>query len=270
MSGSTGEPSSRMTLGDVELAYERRGAGPLVVLVHGLAQDHSIWSNIVAELPNSTTLTYDIRGHGESSLGNADGTLTQLADDLIALLEQVGPAICVGFSLGGTIVLHAAASRPDLVTAVVAVATSSIVGRAAEAGLLERIDTVASGNQDKIRELILQDSRGQLANPDVDLDALVERRMLAIADPAGYLNGARAVVSMRVDSLQDRLASISCPVLIVNGEHDLWCPRRAAEIMMEQLPAAKFVELEGVGHLITDDNPQALLSVIRPWIEKVG
>jgi 3-oxoadipate enol-lactonase len=73
---------------------------------------------------------------------------------------------------------------------------------------------------------------------------------------------------MRASSVNDLLAQIAGPVLVVNGEHDLWCPRRAAEIMLEQLPNADFVEIPNVGHLITDEDPQALIATIRTWLEK--
>ena len=51
---------------------------------------------------------------------------------------------------------------------------------------------------------------------------------------------------MREEPLNERLDRIVLPVLVVSGELDLWCPRRAAEIMLEHLADAEFVELDGV------------------------
>ena len=137
----------RRKLRDIDVAFDLRGEGPRVVLVHGLAQDHSSWAPLQAALTDHTTLAYDIRGHGSTTLGAGEGTIDQLGGDLISLLESSGPATVVGFSLGGVVALWAASERPDLVEGVVALATSSIVGRAVADGLDEQIALFARGDR---------------------------------------------------------------------------------------------------------------------------
>lgn len=257
----------RDRLRDIEVAWRPFGTGSPVVLVHGLAQDHRIWRQVQADFADHFTVAYDVRGHGDTSLGQADGTLAQLAGDLVALLERTGSATCVGFSLGGAIALWAATERPDLVARVVAVATSSVVGSAATAALCEHIATVKSGDPASIRELMRTDTRSQLGEAAIDPGPIAKERVSAIRNPVGYINAAKAVLSMRDVSLHDRLPRISAPVLIVSGEHDTWCPRRAAELLLERLPQASYIELAGVGHLVTDTDPHALASTVRRWIE---
>lgn len=97
-------------LGDIVVNYSVMGEGPPVVFVHGLAEDRSSWTHVRDKLSNYRTYAYDLRGHGETSLGVEDGSLAQLGGDLVRFLEIVsGPAVCVGYSLGGTVVLWAAA-----------------------------------------------------------------------------------------------------------------------------------------------------------------
>jgi len=254
-------------LGDIDVAWRPFGSGRTIVLVHGLAQDHRMWAAIQQELVDHATVAYDVRGHGRTSLGAADGTLAQLGDDLVAMLTQTGPAVCVGFSLGGAIALWAASERPDLVEGVVAVATSSVVGSAAAAAMAEHIAAVESNDPATIRTLMRDDTLSQLGGAPVDPDPIADERVEAIHDPRGYVNGARAVLSMRDVSLHDRLPRITAPVLVVSGEHDSWCPRRAAELIMGQLQHASFVELAGVGHLVTDTDPSALTNVVRRWLD---
>lgn len=266
MRDSPGPSVEHVTLDDIDVAFCRSGSGRRLVLIHGLAQDHRIWSGIQDQLGDFLTFAYDVRGHGATRVGHADGTLAQLSGDLVKFLEEVGPSVCVGFSLGGSIALRASTDRPDLVTGVVAVATSSIVGRAAEAGLRERIEVVSSGDVDRIRIMLHEDTLSQLAeSTEAEVDRLTEERLAAIADPRGYLNAAQAVCSMRVDSLHDRLQGLEVPVLITSGEFDAWCPRRASDIMREQIPAATFLEIHGVGHLVTDEDPDGLVDAIRSW-----
>lgn len=256
--------------GDLPVAYRSNGSGPRLVLLHGLAQDHRSWSQVQDALGDYLTLACDLRGHGLTPLGKGDGTMAQLGNDLVAFLEDVGPSVCVGFSLGGVVALWAAAERADLVDGVVAVATSSVVGRAAATALEERIELFREGDPRTIRSALLSDTRAQLVEPEVDPVAVADERVAAVSDPAGYINGAQAVLSMREHSVHDRLADISAPVLVVNGEFDRWCPRRAAEIMLEELKRAAFVELPGSGHLIAHDVPVALAATIRDWLESKG
>ena len=262
-------PIDIVTLGDVSVAYRRSGAGQRVVMIHGLGQDHRIWEDLQRQLDDFETVAYDIRGHGSSTLGDANGTIAQLGRDLLSLLEEIGPAVCIGFSLGGTIALWAAAQRPVLVPAVIAIATSSVVGRVAAASMDDRISQVLAGDRNVLRAIIEQDTLSQLAGFEVDVEYLVESRMEAIGEADGYLNGARAVRAMRDEPLNGRLDAITQPVLIVSGSIDSWCPRKAADIMLEHLSNASFEELDGVGHLVTDIAPGALLAVVRPWLLKL-
>jgi 3-oxoadipate enol-lactonase len=257
-------------LGDVDVVYREHGSGARLVFIHGLGQDHGIWATVQDQLADYTTLAYDVRGHGASSLGNADGTIAELGRDLIEFLEHVGPAVCVGFSLGGSIALWAAAERPELFVGVVAVATSSVVGSTAATAMEERIAKFEEGDPEVIRAIIFEDTVAQLADSAFDAEALTALRIKAIGDERGYLNAAQAVRGMHGDSLNPRLDRIQTPVLIVSGERDVWCPRKAAEIMLEHLGNATFEELAGVGHLVTDVAPERLVAVMRAWMKEKG
>lgn len=268
MSAGTTREVELRRLRDINVACRLAGAGRPVVLIHGLGQDHTIWTNLQDALTDRRTLSYDLRGHGSTTLGEGVGTVSQLGDDLIAVLDWIGPATVLGFSLGGVIALWAAAERPDLVDGVIAVATSSVVGRAAADGLDERIALFEDGDDDAIRRQVLADTRLQLANPSVDAEAVAAARIAAIRERRGYINAARAVRGMREQPLNDHLERITKPVLVIGGERDVWCPRRAAEIMLEHLPGASFEELDGVGHLMTEDAPERLAAVVHRWLNE--
>ncbi len=259
-------------IGDIDVCFRSEGEGRPVVLVHGIGQDHRSWApQFTATIAGHRLVAYDVRGHGGSSVGNGQGTLGQLADDLIRFLEAVtGPAICVGFSLGGTIVLCAAANRPDLVRGIVAMATSSVVGKSAVPFYRDRIELVGRGDIEAVREMVRQDTVNKAAHrADVDIAAQVLERMEAMADGRGYLNAAKAMLRMASEPLQPLLGQVRCPVAIVSGERDQVCPRRAAEIIREALPQASFEEIAGVGHMMNVENPSAVTSVITRFLSEV-
>jgi pimeloyl-ACP methyl ester carboxylesterase len=257
---------------DIDVCFRAEGDGRPVVLVHGIGQDHRSWApQLATTIPGYRLVAYDVRGHGRSTVGDGRGTLRQLTDDLIGFLEGVtGPAICVGFSLGGTIVLSAAAHRADLVRGVVAIATSSVVGKSAAPFYRDRIALVRRGDMSAIREMVRQDTVNKAAHrPDIDVDAQVRERMEAMADGRGYVNAAEAMLRMASEPLQPLLGQVRCPVAVVSGERDQVCPRRAADIMLEALPRASFEEIPGVGHMMNVENPAAVTSVITRFLSEV-
>jgi pimeloyl-ACP methyl ester carboxylesterase len=132
-----------------------------------------------------------------------------------------------------------------------------------------RITEVLSSDADKIRAIIEEDTRSQLAGADVDFAAIVEERLAAIGDARGYVNGARAIRHMHDEPLNPRLDMIVQPVLVITGSVDPWCPRRAAEIMLDHLSRATFEELAGVGHLVTDVAAPEFLAVAQPWVNQL-
>ena len=257
----------RVRLADIEVGYTRAGEGPPAVMVHGLAEDRGSWADVQRRLDDVTTWAYDLRGHGETDLGEAEGTLEQLGGDLIAFLEALtGPADCIGYSLGGAVVLWVAAMRPDLVTRATVAGTSTVVGRRAVEFFQDRIETIRtdfSAFADALRE----DTRQQLVVAGDRLEEVTSRRLEAVGTGAGYVNGARAMARLNADPLTPLLRKITCPVHVIGGEADVFCPRKAAEIMIAALSHGTYQEVARAGHLMSVDQPDAYAQAIRSALE---
>lgn len=264
--GRQGGRGMKMRVRDIDVQFAAAGEGSPVVLVHGLAQVHQSWEHQLRHLKGSRVYAYDVRGHGQTSLGNAAGSLGQLGDDLIGFLEQVGPSHLVGFSLGGTIAAWAAGARPDLVRSAVLLGTSSVVGKAAAAFYRERVALVRSGDRAALEEAMLEDMKAFVHRP-ADLQKLKDRCMKAVGDGSGYANAAAAMARVHEQPLTPVLAGIRCPVLVVGGEYDTVCPRKAADILLSQLPQGTYEQVAGVGHLMAVDDAEAVTAVIQRHID---
>src|ERR1700742_4996020 len=87
------------------IAYDVAGEGPLIVLAHGIGDGRQVFRFMVPELVQAgfRVAAPDMRGHGESSLGWASISRTDVAGDLIALIRHLGggPAGIVGAALAG-------------------------------------------------------------------------------------------------------------------------------------------------------------------------
>ena len=78
----------RAACNDLDVAWFEWGRGDPLLLVHGLADDHRAWRKVLPWLAaDRRVIACDVRGHGQTSLGNPDGTLAQLGGDLVALMD---------------------------------------------------------------------------------------------------------------------------------------------------------------------------------------
>lgn len=113
---------SIITVGEVDLFYEEAGRGPGLVLVHGSWVDHHEWDQIVPLLAGHfRVVSYDRRGHSDSSRPDRQGSVHEDVEDLFGLIRllELDPAVVVGNSLGALIALRLAAAHPEVIAAIV-------------------------------------------------------------------------------------------------------------------------------------------------------
>ena len=258
----------RENVNDIEINYHQQGQGEKVILVHGLAEDHESFSKVQNRLKNFTTYALDLRGHGETTLGDADGSLLQLGDDLIGFLEKIGgPAACVGYSLGGTIVLWAAARRPDLVNHLTLIGSSTKVGHAAKDFFQQRIKQLRS-DRSEFDKALHSDTAAQIINNNIDVNAITSKRLHAIGSGEGYINAAKAMMAVHDQPLTDLLEKIHCPVDVIGADGDVFCPKKAADMILDALPNAEYHEIEKAGHLMSVDQPDSYSQMIETILNR--
>ena len=115
-----------LTIEGGTLAYDLTGTtGPLVMLAHGMGDSREAYRFLIPALVEAgyRVAAVDLRGCGESSAEWTSYTRTDIASDLVTLVRHLGgPAVLVGHSIAGGAVTIAAATVPELVTAVVELA----------------------------------------------------------------------------------------------------------------------------------------------------
>jgi 3-oxoadipate enol-lactonase len=216
-------------------------------------------------------LTYDVRGFGKSPVGDGRGTVAQMADDLGQILSafDTGPAWLVGFSMGGVIAQRIALDQPELVAGLVLIASSCNVGRAGVEFFEDRIRQVSEGGLDRLRSINATDARGCLSAGHEELvSEYTELRSAAVRDSEGYLNASRAMLRLNTEPMVQDLGNIDCPVSVIAGELDPYCPPRASEQIAEAIPGSALTVIPGAGHCLHWEKPAVANQLILDFIQQ--
>jgi 3-oxoadipate enol-lactonase len=258
----------RATCNDIEVAWFEVGRGEPLILVHGLADDHRAWRRSLPDLAlRHRVILYDLRGHGQTSPGEPDGTLRQLGDDLVALMDAIAldRTDVAGFSLGGTIAMRVAIDHPDRIRRIALVATSSRVGRSAAEWYRHRVEMVERKDP-LLRQTLDRDTADVYAEAPAELeDGLLIRRQ-STADPRGYGNACAAMAALNAAPLDPELHAVSAPTLIVASEKDKHCPPKAAEIIASGIGGSRLEIISDSGHPIPVEKPRELSSLINSFL----
>jgi len=117
-------------LAGARIAYTEHGSGPVLVLLHGNSESKRVFSTYqTVHFTTFRTIAIDSRGHGQTVSQDAQYSIAQYSQDVIALCEAKGitQASVIGYSDGGNIALFLAHKRPELFTRIVAISPNYLV-----------------------------------------------------------------------------------------------------------------------------------------------
>lgn len=203
--------------------FTRRGVGPVVILLHGVGMQRSIWEDQIASLSKSyDTIAIDLLGHGGSSLPPPDARLSDYADQVLGLLDGLGlfKAHVIGHSMGALVALEFALSNPARVasvTAMNAVFCRSADQRKAVEQRLSMLATVSSGRLSWTETIARW--FGEPPPAEWSRAAAKTRALLEEVDSAGYERSYRLFATAD-EAHRDRLRELAAPALFLTGADD--------------------------------------------------
>lgn len=234
-----------ITVNDIQLAYERRGKGTPLVLLHGFPLDHHLWDEVAPLLEDSFDIILpDLRGFGESTTVESPYTMDDYANDIAGLLDQLAlqKAAIVGHSMGGYVALAFARLYPERVSGL-GLVSSQVLADAPERKE-GRYKSAADVSENGIGSVV--ETMTPKFTADADLQAHA-RSAMERQPPAAYI-GALKAMAERSDATP-LLASFHFPVVIVHGDSDSLIPVDRAREVKAALPQAHLVEIQGAGHI---------------------
>lgn len=238
---------------------------PAVVLVPGVALDHSVWQWQSRHLAHHgfAVLAPDLPGHGRSP-GPSKPTVAEMADWVAALAAAAGlkRASVVGHSLGSLAALETAIRHPGLVERL------ALLGTAAPMPVGDAF--LAAAKDDSPAAFEMQTTWGHARNvalaaspaPGIVL-AGSGRRLVGRAAPGVQHSDLSACHAWAPSA--EAIRSLAIPTLVVAGRRDQMTPLKAGRALASEIPGARFVALD-TGHALMGEAPREVARLLRDFL----
>ena len=268
------------------IAYDVTGQGPLIVLSPGMGDLRQVYRFLAPKLAAAgyRVATADMRGHGESSMGwtsvtGGDAiTRTDVAGDLLGLIRHLGgPAVIVGHSLSGGAATIAAATAPELVSAIVEINPFTRTQKYSIGALL----TVRRYRRGGLRLMGTQMFKSlpmwlrylDVAYPSKpgDYAGYMAQLRAKLSEPGRMAEFMKTGKSTPADA-EAKLASITCPALVIMGTADPDFPDPAAEgaAIVAAMPAGlgTVATVAGAGHYPHAQSPGEVAALVISFLKE--
>lgn len=249
----------------LDIAYDRAGEGPPLVLVHGAAEDARTWGPQLAALSDElTVVAWDEPGAGRSADLPADFGLPDFADCLAALIDALalGPAHVAGLSWGGTVVLELYRRHPELVRTLILVDTyAGWKGSLPAEEVRSRVDGARQMLAVKGEEFDPTLPGLFAAVPRPEVAALLEEVAASVRPES-----MRAVLALMAEAdLRDVLPRIAVPTLLIWGDQDGRSPLGVARQFERAIADAQLVVIPRCGHVSNLERPDEFNAAVRAF-----
>ena len=262
----------QITSGDADIFYEVLGSGPPVVLLHPFPANHNLWKPAAqALITRYRVILPDLRGHGESGVGDGPATMEKHTADIARVLdhEEVRRAAFVGVSIGGYVLFEFWRKYRARVDALVLCNTKAqadtpearAVRLQAATFVLERGTELFFGSMiPKLMGKTTRDTR-----PDLVEGALRMMRTMSPEDVAMVQRG----MAERQDSV-DTLKTINVPTMLVTGDEDILTGVGEAELMRQNISGSEIKLIAKAGHYSPWEQPEEVGKLLRQFLDRLN
>jgi 3-oxoadipate enol-lactonase len=251
----------KLMVNNIYLHYESYGKGPDLLLIGGLATNHTIWSAMIVDLAKHFCVTaLDNRGVGQSSQPKRSYALDDMATDVAQFMDarQMESAFIVGHCMGGAILQKLCIHHKHKVKAAIIAASTHTLPQTTAIHIKSTSKLMkAQISRDLILETIFPWIYGHtfLENPNNIAAELI--RIKGEIHPQTHEGYLGQMNSFKDYNTFDQLKTIECPTLVVAGQDDLLTPVKFSRLMANEIPNAKLEIIPQCGHMFHREQPQA-------------
>lgn len=250
-----------------ELAYDDRGQGVPLVLLHAFPLDGAMWQpQCGALVPQCRCIIPDLRGFGRSA-GGGPHAMERYADDVVAILDaaRIERAIVGGLSLGGYVAFAMWRRHRDRFRALILANTRADADT--DEGRARRQELIALAREKGPGAVVARQLPGLVGRTTRENNPTLYdfiHSMMVGASVEGLV-GALGAMAKRPDSTE-LLGGIDVPTLVIAGDEDAVTPAKGMREMASRIPNARFELIAGAGHLSNLERPAAFNHVISEFL----
>jgi 3-oxoadipate enol-lactonase len=262
-----------LTANGVELYYEESGSGPeTIVFAHGLFTDHTMFAAQRAVFEEHyRVIVFDHRGQGKSPNPVHGFDMDTFSEDAVALLQALDATPChfVGISMGGNIGMRIAARQPQLLLSLCLLNTRAVdekLARRLQHNFLARMATLY--NPAPFVSITLNELFGPSTRKDPAKRALIKEWSMRVRfRPKTAATSLLAVINR--SDFTPELRNITCPVLVLTGDEDVFCSPSECQALAASIRGAKLVVVPRCGHSSVLEQPEVVTTAIRDFLANV-
>ncbi len=258
--------------GDAEIVYRVLGEGPPLILLHPFPANHEFWLPVAEALASRYRIILpDLRGHGDSGVGEGPATMEKHAADIARLMDDadVGRAPLVGVSIGGYALFEFWRRHRGRVAALGLCNTKAPADSSeARTGRLQAAnDVLERGTEPFFQNMIplLLGGTTREARPDLVEGALHMMRKMSPDDVAQVQRG----MASRPDSV-GTLKTINVPTLLVTGDEDILTGVNEAELMRQHISGSQLRVIPKAGHYSPWEQPGEVARLLRQFLDSAS
>ena len=256
----------------LRVRFVRRGHGPAVVLVHGLASSMYTWADVIPALAKEhDVVAVDLPGFGGSDIPD-DLSPSVYPDTVLALMDRLGisRATLIGNSLGGAVAVVLAARHPERVRRLVLIDSAGFNLDPSRRPLILRLlgfgPVAAALDALPVRRRVVTAALRQVFYDRAHVTPeKVEEYLAPLARP-GATEAIRSLLARQAAfGLPALVREVRVPTMIVWGRNDRWIPAADADRFASAIPAARKVVLEECGHVPQEERPAELVHLLEEF-----
>ena len=253
----------------MDLNYVVEGRGEPLVFIHGLSDNLLYWEALATTLKKDfKVVRFDLRGHGESPLGDEEITIDTYANDLKNLLDEldITKANLIGFSLGGAVAMDFALKFPDSVSSLVLMSTFYKCDDDLAVVFNRFIDALDSSFEDffdfMLPKVLCPDV---IENNSEELEFL-KRLSSKTANIEAYKMATETCFKYDVEN---QLSQINVPTLIMAGKYDEIFPKSIQKSLSEKIEHSRLIVFDNLKHnLLVGKNNVVIVEILKNFYKK--
>jgi 3-oxoadipate enol-lactonase len=253
--------------------YHLIGKGQPVILIAGLSVDKSIWDNIIDELKNDfQIISFDNSGVGENNHLTAPTSTSEMAAQIYEIIKflNLKEINIVGHSLGSYVAQYIAANNPQIVKNLILISSriKASINTVLHYDVIQKL--IKSGVS---REIMIEDSLTWLFSSsylnNLSFSERLIQEKLSSSPVSSFENFSNQVKAAVEHDASNICQSIKAKTVIINGDDDLICTKKEANILADMIPDSDLIILKNAGHMIPIEKPVYISNLIKTFCSEI-